>query len=106
MDSRVPFGDDRGRKGLELDMGRGAAFFGVETTQYTGHVSVEGGHGNFKGDACDSSSSVFTDSGKLEQEIWVGGEFMIGKSNDGFGQGVEVTCATVVPKAFPVAKNE
>jgi len=31
---------------------------------------------------------------------------MIGKSNDGFGQGVEVTCATVVPKPFPVAKDE
>ncbi len=88
---------------MELGRGRGAALFGVEATQHAGHVSVEGGHGNFKGDACDGSSSVFTDSGKLEQEIWVGGEFMIGKSNDGFGQGVEVPCATVVPKAFPVA---
>jgi hypothetical protein len=88
---------------LELGRGRGEAFFGVETTQYTGHVSVECGNGDIKGDACDSSSSIFADSGKLDQEIWVGGEFMIGKSNDGFGQGVEVTCATVVPKAFPVA---
>ena len=88
---------------MELGRGRGAAFFGVETTQYTGHVPVEGGHWDFKGDACDGSSSVFADSGKLEQEIWVGGEFMFGQSNDGFGQGVEVTCATVVPKAFPVA---
>ena len=79
------------------------AFFGVETTQHAGHVSIEGGHGDFKGDACDSSSSIFADSGKLDQEIWVGGEFMTGKSNDGFGQGVEVTCATVIPKAFPVA---
>jgi len=91
---------------LELGRGRGAAFFGVEATQYTGHVSVEGGHGNFKGDACDSSSSVFTDSGKLEQEIRVGGKFTIGKSNNSFCQGVEVTCATVVPKAVPVAKDE
>ena len=91
---------------MELGRGRGAAFFRIETTQHAGHVSVEGGHGDFKGDACDSSSSIFADSGKLDQEIWVGGEFMIGKSNDGFGQGVEVTCATVVPKAFPVAKNE
>ena len=106
MDSRVPFGDDRGRKGLELGMGRGAAFFCVETTQYTGHVPIESGHGDFKGDACDGSSSIFTDSWKLEQEIWVGGEFMIGKSNNGFSQGVEVTCATVVPKPFPVAKDE
>jgi hypothetical protein len=88
---------------LELGRGRGETFFGVETTQYTGHVSVEGGHGNFKGDACDSSSSIFTDSWKLEQKIWVGGEFMFGQSNDGFGQGVKVTCATVVPQAFPVA---
>ena len=88
---------------MELGGGRGAAFFGVKTTQHSGHVSVEGGHGDFKGDACDGSSSIFTDSRKLEQEIWVGGEFMIGKSNDGFGQGVEVMCATVVPKAFPVA---
>jgi hypothetical protein len=88
---------------LELGWGRGAALFGVEATQHAGHVSIEGGHGNFKGDACDGSSSVFTDSWKLEQEIWVGREFMFGKSNDGFGQGVEVTCATVVPKAFPVA---
>ena len=71
---------------MELGRGRGAAFFGVEATQYTGHVSVEGGHGNFKGDACDSSSSVFTDSGKLKQEIRVGREFMFGQSNDGFGQ--------------------
>jgi hypothetical protein len=39
----------------------------------------------------------------LEQEVWVGGEFMTGKSNNGFSQGVEVACATVVPKAFPVA---
>ena len=91
---------------MELGRGRGEAFFGVETTQYTGHVPVECGHGDFKGDACDSSSSIFADSWKLDQEIWVGREFMIGKSNDGFGQGVEVTCATVVPKAFPVAKNE
>ncbi len=88
---------------MELGGGRGAAFFGVESTQHAGHVPVVGGHGDFKGDACDSSSSVFTDSGKLEQEIRVGREFMTGKSNDGFGQGVEVTCATVVPKAFPVA---
>ena len=84
-------------------MGRVEAFFGVETTQYTGHVPVVGGHGDFKGDACDSSSSIFTDSGELEQEIWVGREFMTGKSNNGFSQGVEVACATVVPKAFPVA---
>ena len=89
-----------------MGRGRGEAFFGVETTQYTGHVSVECGHGDFKGDACDSSSSIFADSWKLKQEIWVGGEFMIGKSNDGFGQGVEVTRATVVSKAFPVAKDE
>ena len=88
---------------MELGRGRGAAFFGVQATQHAGHVSVEGGHGDFKGDACDGSSCVFTDSGKLEQEIWVGREFMFWKSNDGFGQGVEVTCATVVPKAFPVA---
>jgi hypothetical protein len=88
---------------LELGRGRGAAFFGVETTQYTGHVSVEGGHGDFKGDACDGSSSIFADSGKLEQEIWVGREFMTGKSNNSFCQGVEVTCATVIPKTFPVA---
>jgi hypothetical protein len=73
---------------LELGKGRGAAFFGVEATQYTGHVSVEGGHGDFKGDACDRSSCVFTDSWKLEQKIWVGGEFMFGQSNDGFGQGL------------------
>jgi hypothetical protein len=91
---------------LELGRRRGAAFFGVETNQYTGHVSVECGHGDFKGDACYGSSSIFTDSWKLEEEIWVGGKFMIGKSNDGFGQGVEVTCATVVPKPFPVAKDE
>ena len=91
---------------MELGRGRGEAFFCVETTQYTGHVPVVGGHGDFKGDACDGSSSIFTDSRKLEQEIWVGGEFMIGKSNDGFGQGVEVTRATVVSKAFPVAKDE
>ena len=91
---------------MELDRGGGAAFFGVEATQYTGHVPIEGGHGDFKGDACDSSSSIFADSWKLDQEIWVGREFMIGKSNDGFGQGVEVTCATVVSKPFPVAKNE
>ena len=91
---------------MEFGRGRGEAFFGVETTQYTGHVSVECGHWDFKGDACDSSSSIFADSGKLDQDIWVGGEFMIGLSNNGFGQGVEVTCATVVPKAFPVAKNE
>ena len=103
MDSRVPFGDDRGRKGLELGMGRGAAFFRIDATQHTGHVSVEGGHGDLKGDACDGSSCIFTDSWKLEQEIWVGGELMIGKSNNGFSQGVEVTCATVVPKTFPVA---
>ena len=88
---------------MELGRGRGAAFFGVETTQYTGHVSVECGHGDFKGDACDGSSSIFADSGKSDQEIWVGREFMTGKSNNGFSQGVEVTCATVVPKAFPVA---
>jgi hypothetical protein len=88
---------------LELGRGRGAAFFSVETTQYTGHVPVVGGHGDFKGDACDGSSSIFADSGKLEQEIWVGREFMIGKSNDDFGQRVEVTCSTVVPKTFPVA---
>jgi hypothetical protein len=88
---------------LEFGRGRGAAFLSVKTTQYTGHVSIEGGHGNFKGDACDGSSSVFTDSWKLEQEIWVGREFMIGKSNNGCSQGVEVACATVVPKAFPVA---
>ena len=88
---------------MELGRGRGETFFGVEATQHAGHVSVEGGHGNFKGDACDSSSSIFADSWKLEQEIRVGREFMIGKSNDGFGQGVEVPCATVVPKAFPVA---
>ena len=88
---------------MELGRGRGAAFFGVETTQNTGHVSVEGGHGDFKGDACDSSSSIFADSWKLDQEIWFGREFMIGKSNDGFCQGVEVTRTTVVPKAFPVA---
>ena len=91
---------------MELGKGRGAAFFGVEATQHTSHVPVERGHGNFKGDACDGSSSIFTDSWKLEQEIWVGGEFMIGKSNNGFSQGVEVTCATVVPKPFPVAKDE
>jgi hypothetical protein len=91
---------------LEFGRGRGAALFGVEATQHAGHVSVEGGHGNFKGDACDGSSSIFADSGKLEQEIWVGREFMIGKSNNSFCQGVEVTCATVVPKAFPVAKDE
>jgi hypothetical protein len=91
---------------LELVRGRGAAFFGVEATQHAGHVSVEGGHGDFKGDACDGSSSIFADSGKLEQEIWVGREFMIGKSNNSFCQGVEVTCATVVPKTFPVAKDE
>ena len=103
MYSRVPFGDDRGGKELELGWGRGAAFFGVEATQHAVHVSVEGGHGDFKGNACDGSSSVFTDSWKLEKEIWVGREFMFGKSNDGLGQGVEVTCATVVPKAFPVA---
>jgi hypothetical protein len=42
----------------------------------------------------------------LEQEIRVGGKFTIGKSNNSFCQGVEVTCATVVPKAFPVAKDE
>jgi hypothetical protein len=54
---------------LELGRGRRAAFFGVETTQYTGHVSIEGGHGDLKGDACDGSSCIFTDSGKLEQEI-------------------------------------
>jgi hypothetical protein len=88
---------------LEFGRGRGAAFLSVETTQYTGHVPVVGGHGDFKGDACDSSSSVFTDSGKLEQEIRAGREFMFGKSNNGFSQGVEVACATVVPKAFPVA---
>jgi hypothetical protein len=88
---------------LELGRGRGEAFFGVEATQYTGHVPVVGGHWDFKGDACDGSSSIFADSGKLEQEIWVGREFMIGKSNNGFSQGVEVACATVVPKAFPVA---
>ena len=88
---------------MEFGRGRGAAFLSVETTQYTGHVPVVGGHGDFKGDACDGSSSIFADSGKLEQEIWVGREFMFWKSNDGFGQGVEVTCATVVPKAFPVA---
>lgn len=91
---------------MELGRRRGAAFFGVKTTQYTSHVSVEGGHGDFKGDACDSSSSIFTDSWKLEQEIWVGGEFMIGLSNNGFGQGVEVTRATVVSKPFPLAKDE
>jgi hypothetical protein len=91
---------------LEFGRGRGSAFFRVEATQYTCHVSVEGRHGDFKGDACDSSSSVFTDSGKLEQEIRVGGKFTIGKSNNSFCQGVEVTCATVVPKAFPVAKDE
>ena len=91
---------------MELGRGRGAAFFGVEATQHAGHVPVVGGHGDFKGDACDGSSSIFADSGKLEQEIWVGREFMIGKSNDGFGQGVEVTRTTVVPKAFPVAKDE
>ena len=84
-------------------MGGGVAPFGVEATQYTGDVSVEGGHGDFKGDACDGPSSIFADSGKLEQEIWVGREFMTGKSNNGFSQGVEVACATVVPKAFPVA---
>lgn len=88
---------------MELGRGRGAAFFRIETTQHAGHVSVEGGHGDFKGDACDSSSSIFADSWKLDQEIWVGREFMTGKSNNGFSQGVEVTCATVVPKAFPVA---
>ena len=88
---------------MELGRGRGETFFGVEATQHAGHVSVEGGHGNFKGDACDGSSSVFTDSWKLEQEIWVGGKFTIGKPNNSFGQGVEVTCATVVPKPFPVA---
>jgi hypothetical protein len=70
---------------LEFGRGRGAAFLSVEATQYTGHVSVESGHGDFKGDACDGSSSIFTDSGKLEQEIWVGREFMIGKSNNGLG---------------------
>jgi len=42
----------------------------------------------------------------LEQETWVGGELMIGKLNNGFGQGVEVTSAAVVPKPFPVAKDE
>ena len=88
---------------MELGRGRGEAFFCVETTQYTGHVPVVGGHGDFKGDACDGPSSIFADSWKLDQEIWVGREFMIGKSNDGFGQGVEVTCATVVSKPFPVA---
>jgi hypothetical protein len=82
------------------------AFFRIQATQYTSHVPIEGRHGDFKGDACDGSSCVFTDSWKLEQEIWVGWEFMIGKSNNGFGQGVEVTCPTVVPKAFPVAKDE
>jgi hypothetical protein len=91
---------------LELGGGGGAAFFGVEATQHTGHVPVVGGHGDFKGDACDGSSSIFADSGKLEQEIRVGGKFTIGKSNNSFCQGVEVTCATVVPKAFPVAKDE
>lgn len=88
---------------MELGRGRGEAFFCVETTQYTGHVPVVGGHGDFKGDACDGPSSIFADSWKLDQEIWVGREFMIGKSNDGFGQVVEVTCATVVSKPFPVA---
>ena len=91
---------------MELGRGGGAALFGVQATQHAGHVPVVGGHGDFKGDACDGSSSIFADSGKLEQEIWVGREFMIGNSNDGLGQGVEVTCATVVPKAFPVAKDE
>jgi len=91
---------------LELGRGRGAAFFRIEATQHTGHVSVEGGHGDLKGDACDGSSCIFTDSWKLEQEIWVGGELMIGKLNNGFGQGVEVTSAAVVPKPFPVAKDE
>ena len=88
---------------MELGRGRGETFFGVEATQHAGHVSVEGGHGDFKSDACDGSSSIFADSWKLEQEIWVGGKFTIGKPNNSFGQGVEVTCATVVSKAFPVA---
>ena len=91
---------------MELGRGRGAAFFCVETTQHAGHVAVEGGHGDFKGDACNGPSSIFTDSRKLDQEIWVGGEFMTGKSNNGFSQGVEVTRATVVSKPFPVAKDE
>ena len=91
---------------MELGRGRGAAFFCVEATQHTGHVPIEGRHGDFKGDACDGSSSIFTDPWKLDQEIWVGRDFMIRKSNNGFGQGVEVTRATVVPKPFPVAKDE
>ncbi len=81
----------------------GATFLGEEATEDAGDVTIKSGHGNLKGNTGNGSSRVFSDARQLEQEFGVGWEFMIRKSPDGFGQGVEIASPTIVAETFPVA---